>query len=247
MNMVRYADDFIITGHSKEWLENWVKPVVNEFLAERGLTLSPEKTKITHITEGFDFLGWNIRKYNGKLLMKPSKASVKSHLDKVREIIKSNKTATQANLIKMLNPILRGWVNYHSHVVAKKAFARNDHNIWLSLWRWAKRRHPDKGAKWVKEKYFKTRDTRNWVFAAFDHSKKKEITLLIEADKPIKRHIKTQSAANPYDPKWDVYFKSRRIKNTRNRLREENFDMPFPIPTEVFKQTSTNKVVRPGT
>jgi RNA-directed DNA polymerase len=76
MNMVRYADDFIITGHSKEWLEQEVKPVVVEFLAERGLVLSPEKTRLTHIEEGFDFLGWNIRKYNGKLLMKPSKANV---------------------------------------------------------------------------------------------------------------------------------------------------------------------------
>ena len=123
MNMVRYADDFIITGNSKEWLKNEVKPAVVEFLAERGLVLSPEKTKITHISEGFDFLGWNIRKYNGKLLMKPSKANVKAHLDKIREIIKGNKTAKQANLIRLLNPVLRGWANYHRHIVAKKTFA----------------------------------------------------------------------------------------------------------------------------
>ena len=194
MNMVRYADDFIITGHSKAWLEQEVKPVVTEFLAERGLTLSPEKTKITHITEGFDFLGWNTRKYNGKLLMKPSKANVKVHLDTIREIIKENKTAKQANLINMLNPILRGWANYHRHVVAKETFAQIDHNVWLVLWQWAKRRHPNKGARWVKEKYFKTRGSRKWVFAAFDDSKQKEITLLKEADTPIKRHIKIQSA-----------------------------------------------------
>ena len=99
MNMVRYADDFIITGNSKEWLEQEVKPAVVEFLAERGLVLSPEKTKITNITDGFDFLGWNPRKYNGKLLMKPSKANVKGQLDKIREVIKANKTAKQANLI----------------------------------------------------------------------------------------------------------------------------------------------------
>jgi RNA-directed DNA polymerase len=157
MHMVRYADDFIITGNSKEWLEHEVKPVVVEFLAERGLVLSPQKTKITHIKEGFDFLGWNIRKYNGKLLMKPSKANVKAHLDKIREIIKVNKTAKQANLIRLLNPVLRGWANYHSHVVAKKTFARVDGNVWSMLWRWAARRHPNKGARWVKERYFKTR------------------------------------------------------------------------------------------
>jgi RNA-directed DNA polymerase len=150
MNMVRYADDFIITGHSKEWLEHEVRPAVVEFLAERGLVLSPEKTRITHIKDGFDFLGWNIRKYNGKLLMKPSKANVKAHLDKIREIIKANKTAKQASLIRLLNPVLRGWANYHSHVVAKKAFDRVDHEVWSMLWRWAVRRHPKKGARWLK-------------------------------------------------------------------------------------------------
>ena len=162
MNMVRYADDFIITGHSKEWLENEAKPVVVEFLAERGLVLSPEKTRITHIKEGFDFLGWNLRKYDGTLLMKPSKANVKAHLDRIREVIKANKTATQANLIRLLNPILRGWANYHSHVVAKETFARNDDKVWSMLWQWATRRHPTKGAKWVTAKYFQTRGVRQW-------------------------------------------------------------------------------------
>jgi RNA-directed DNA polymerase len=156
MNMVRYADNFVITGHSKEWLEQEVKPVVVEFLAARGLVLSPEKTRITHIREGFDFLGWNFRKYNGKMLMKPSKANVKAHLDKIREVINSNKAAKQANLIRLLNPVLRGWANYHSHVVAKETFARVDARVWSMLWRWAVRRHPNKGARWVKEKYFKT-------------------------------------------------------------------------------------------
>jgi RNA-directed DNA polymerase len=150
MNMVRYADDFIITGNSKEWLESEVKPAVVEFLAERGLVLSPEKTRITHIKDGFDFLGWNLRKYDGTLLMKPSKANVKAHFDRIREVIKANKTATQVNLIRLLNPILRGWANYHRHVVAKKTFVRNDANVWSLLWQWATRRHPNKGARWVR-------------------------------------------------------------------------------------------------
>ncbi len=129
MNMVRYADAFIITGHAKEWLAQEVTPAVVEFLAARGLVLSPEKTKVTHIKEGFDFLGWNIRKYNGKLLMKPSKANVKAHLDKIREFIKANKAAKQAHLIRLLNPVLRGWANYHSHVVAKETFARGRRDV----------------------------------------------------------------------------------------------------------------------
>jgi RNA-directed DNA polymerase len=222
MNMVRYADDFIITGHSKEWLEQEVKPAVVEFLAERGLVLSPEKTRITHIGEGFDFLGWNIRKYNGKLLMKPSKANVKAHLDKIREVIKANKAAKQANLIRLLNPVLRGWANYHSHVVAKATFARNDSQIWSMLWRWAVRRHPNKGARWVKEKYFKTRGTRNWVFTATEKQEdgtERELTLLQESDTPIQRHVKIKANANPHDPKWEPYFESRWGKKMLNSSR----------------------------
>ncbi len=222
MNMVRYADDFIITGSSKDWLENEVMPAVVEFLAERGLVLSPEKTKITHITDGFDFLGWNLRKYNGKLLIKPSKANVKAHLDKIREVIKANKTAKQVNLIRLLNPILHGWANYHSHVVAKETFARVDTNVWSMLWRWAVRRHPNKGARWVKEKYFKTRGTRNWVFTATEKQEdgtERELTLFRESDTPIQRHVKIKANANPHDPKWDRYFESRWGKKMLNSSR----------------------------
>jgi RNA-directed DNA polymerase len=212
MNMVRYADDFIITGNSKEWLEQEVKPVVVEFLAIRGLVLSPEKTKITHIGDGFDFLGWNIRKYSDKLLMKPSKANIKAHLDKIREVIKGNKTSKQENLIRLLNPILRGWANYHKHVVAKKTFSRVDAQVWLMLWRWAVRRHPDKNVGWVKGKYFKSKGLRNWVFAVTEKSEdgtQWELVLLNESDTPIQRHVKIRAKANPHDPQWEPYFESR--------------------------------------
>ena len=183
-----------------------------EFLAERGLVLSPEKTRVTHIRKGFDFLGWNIRKYNGTPLIKPSKTNVKTHLDKIRDVIKANKSAKQANLIKLLNPILRGWANYHSHVVAKETFSRNDKRVWSMLWRWAARRHPNKGARWVKYKYFKTRGTRNWVFAATEKRKggtQKEHVLLYQADTLIKRHLKIKARANPHDLQWKPYFESR--------------------------------------
>jgi len=218
MNMVRYADDFIITGNSKEWLQDEVMPVVVNFLAERGLTLSPEKTRITHITEGFDFLGWNMRKYNGKLVIKPSKANIHAHLKKVREIIKGSKAIKQINLIRQLNPVLRGWANYHSHMVAKKTFGYVDAQVWSMLWRWSTRRHPNKGARWVKCKYFKTRGSRNWLFAAEDEKQgRKEIRLLSESDTPIRRHIKIKAEANPYDQKWEKYFDARRV-NKRQHL-----------------------------
>jgi len=211
MNMVRYADDFIITGHSKEWLEQEVMPVVTKFLKERGLSLSQEKTRITHITDGFDFLGWNMRKYGGKLLIKPSKQSIQSHLSKVRGIIKANKAAKQVNLIGLLNPVLRGWANYHRHAVAKKTFASVDSQIWFMLWQWAKRRHPNKGARWVKPRYFITRKSRNWVFASpEDAPKGKKLSLFLEGDTPIKRHVKIRIGANPHDPVWKPYFEARR-------------------------------------
>lgn len=222
MNMVRYADDFIITGFSKEWLECEVKPVVVEFLAERGLVLSPEKTRITSIEEGFDFLGWNIRKYSGKLLIKPSKANIKAHLDKIREIVKGNKAAKQANLIRQLNPVIRGWANHHRHAVAKKTFAWVDNRIWSMLWQWAVRRHPNKGARWVKEKYFKAQGTRNWVFAAMEKQEEgmqREIALLKASDTPIQRHVKIKADANPHDRCWSAYFESRWGRKMRRSTR----------------------------
>ncbi|MEG6868059.1 reverse transcriptase domain-containing protein, partial [Pseudomonas aeruginosa] len=111
VNYVRYADDFIVTGRSKELLEQEVMPIIKDFMRERGLTLSPEKTKITHIDEGFDFLGQNVRKYNGKLLIKPSNANVATFLEKVRSAVKGNKALDQPRLIRMLNPMIQGWAN----------------------------------------------------------------------------------------------------------------------------------------
>lgn len=214
VNLVRYADDFIITGDSKELLENEVRPLVEEFLKIRGLELSKEKTRVTHIEEGFDFLGWNVRKYNGKLLIKPSKKNVKTFLDKIRKIIKGNKTAKQVDLINMLNPIIRGWANYHKTQVAKETFSSVDHEIWKILWQWSKRRHPNKGTRWIKEKYFKSVGTRKWVFTAetgeyLRNGKPKTATLIKASDTPIKRHVKIQGDANPFDPKWEEYFEKR--------------------------------------
>ena len=123
VNYTRYADDFIITGKDPAVLENEVKPIVRQFLEERGLTLSEEKTLITHIEDGFDFLGCNVRKYSGKLLIKPAKSSVKSFLRKIRGIIRQNKTATQQDLIARLNPVIRGWVNFHRFNVSDQVLA----------------------------------------------------------------------------------------------------------------------------
>ena len=133
-DLVRYADDFIITGRSKEMLENEVKPLVAKFLRTRGLELSSEKTRITHIDQGFDFLGFSVRKYNGKLLIKPSTKNVHVLLERVRDLIKAHKQATQTELLERLNPLLRGWAQYYRNVAAKRTFKTVDKEVWKALW-----------------------------------------------------------------------------------------------------------------
>jgi RNA-directed DNA polymerase len=226
VSLVRYADDLIITGTSKELLENEVKPMVETFMAERGLVLSPDKTVITHIEEGFDFLGWNFRRYRRqdqeKTLVKPSKASIKIHLTKVRKIIKSRPGATQASLIKHLNPIIRGWCNYHKSVVAKEVFSYVDWQIYKALWRWAKRRHNKEGKRWIAKRYWRPIEKRDWVFAADvpEEDKATEtriVRLKIAAYTIIERHHKIKSLANPYDPEWELFFEeiwSKKMKRT---------------------------------
>jgi RNA-directed DNA polymerase len=211
LNVVRYADDFVVTGISKEVLESKVLPAVKQFMAARGLELSDEKTRITHISEGFDFLGQNVRKYNGKLLIKPAKKSVKSLLSRVREIVKGNASATQAVVIQKLNPVIRGWAMYHRHIVAKAIFSSIDSHIWHVLWKWAMRRHPAKGAGWVKNRYFYTDGQRSWDFATKGSlgSTTDRVQLFRAATISIARHVKIRALANPFDPEWIPYFTHR--------------------------------------
>ena len=226
VNVVRYADDFVITGSSKELLEDEVKPWVEGFLKERGLELSMEKTRIVHINEGFDFLGWNFRKYSGKMLIKPSKKNEQSNYCKVKEVISSNKTVRQYDLIDLLNPILRGWANYHSPVVAKMAFNRMDHLIHRAIWRWAKRRHPNKRVDWVRKKYFHSVELRNWVFAGPGkdwYGRWLHATLQTLADTPIRRHQKVKGSYNPFDPADERYgetLRQQRMLNSRRHRKQ---------------------------
>lgn len=224
VNFIRYADDFVITGATQEVLENEVRPLVEDFMRQRGLTLSPEKTKITHIDEGFDFLGQNVRKYNGKLLIKPSKANVATFLGKVRSTIKGNKALDQQKLIGLLNPMIRGWADFHQHVVSKETFAHVDKEIWNTLWRWALRRHPQKGRRWVRNRYFLTVGTRSWVFATATRERFPDgnpilMSLRNAADTPIRRHQSIMLEANPFDPKWETYFEERLSLKMQNSLR----------------------------
>ena len=223
VNFIRYADDFIVTGRSKDLLEKEVKPLIEQFLRERGLELSPTKTVITHVKTGFDFLGQNVRRYpDGKRRIKPSKKNVKTFLDDIRRTIKAALGSSAADLIRQLNPKIRGWANYHRHTMNKSTFARVDHEIFSSLWRWARRRHPRKAARWCKEKYFANHAGQDWSFfgeVLDDAGQPRNIWLLRASSTPIKRHTKIQGDANPYDPAYETYFEKREEDHMRESFR----------------------------
>ena len=192
INLIRYADDFVVTGDSPETLAK-VKEVVVEFLAERGLELSPEKTRIVELSEGFNFLGQNVRLYGDKVLIKPSKETQAKIYDKIRNIVRRNKSIEQRDLIRMLNPVIQEWVNYHRHAVSSVAFSRLDHMVWKLLWRWAKRRHRGKSRTWIKRRYWRTRGSRTWTFAAdvVIDDKPRTMSLVYATDTKIRRHVGT--------------------------------------------------------
>ena len=218
VNLIRYADDFIVTGESKEVLEE-IKAELIVFLRERGLELSQEKTLITHIKDGFDFLGFNIRKYgNGKLLIKPSKKSQKKFAEATHEVIYHMRAAKQTDVIGKLNPKIMGWANYFRYVSSKVVFSKLDHIIFLQLKRWATRRHHNKSLKWIADKYWHHDGKRGWIFGVKGKDKKGQETVFRLnqlTQTQILRHTKIKSEANPFDPRYDEYFKQRHLCRTR--------------------------------
>ncbi len=203
VNLCRYADDFIVTAKTEE-IAKEVKELIKDFLKDRGLELSDEKTLITHIDNGFDFLGWNFRKYNGKLLVKPSKKSIDKVTEKISNTIDKGKTWKQEELIYDLNPIIIGWSNYHQSVVSSKIFRKLDSRIWNMLWHWAKRRHPDKSKHWIANRYWHSDGKRKWIFSEGN----KQLNLL--SDTKIVRHTKLKLDMSPHLDK--DYFILRKIK-----------------------------------
>jgi RNA-directed DNA polymerase len=210
VNFARYADDFIVTANTEE-IAKEAKELIKGFLKDRGLELSDEKTLITHIDTGFDFLGWNFRKYNDKLLVKPSVKSIEKVTEKISDIIKRGKAWKQEDVIDTLNPVITGWSNYHQPVVSSEIFKKLDSIIWNMLWHWAKRRHPEKSNKWIADRYWHSEGNRNWVFSEGD----KKLKLL--SDTKIVRHMKLKLDMNPYLDK--DYFISRKIKQGVKKLK----------------------------
>jgi RNA-directed DNA polymerase len=210
---VRYADDFIITGTSRLLLQYEVQPLVEQFLSERSLELSHEKTRITHIEDGFDFLGQTIRRHrNGKVLIKPSRRSVKTFLSKIQETIDNSGSMTAGELIRRLNQQIKGWTMYHRFAVSKRIFAAVDDRIFWKLRRWCRKRHRKKSWGWIRKKYFQRAGNRDWVFTGVildNDGKRWPIRLMQAAGVKVLRWLKIQSEANPYDPGWEPYLEER--------------------------------------
>jgi len=211
VHLVRYADDFVVPAARKGLLVEKVLPAIEAFLKERGLNLSKLKTRIVHITEGFDFLSQTIRKFNGKLIIRPAKSAVRSLLATIREHVRRLRTAPVKDLVGKLNPILRGWANYHRHVVSSQTFSYIDWEVRQMLWRWARRRHPKKNVRWIQNRYWRVVPETNRFTAAWEEKNGKRYTLFLfrMADLPIRRHLRIKGAANPYSPAWQDYFAQR--------------------------------------
>ena len=225
---IRYADDFIVTSKSREMLEQRVIPAIRSFLAERGLSMSAEKTGIVHIKQGFDFLGQTIRKYNGKFLITPSRQAVQGLQKAVRRILEAHRGGDVRSMIRRLNQTIRGWCNYHRHSCSSRIFDWVDTWLFWTIKRWLHRRHPNKGRHWLMKKYYRYAHGNCWTFfaAVKDIKGKKQYRDLIKAGRiHIIRHVKIRAEANPFDPDWTDYFEKRKkmskSKNQDGRFVEE--------------------------
>jgi RNA-directed DNA polymerase len=216
--VTRYADDFVGTAPTREVLETHVRPQLEKFLQERGLTFSEAKTRIVHVTEGFDFLGFHIGKFGSrdpKLLAVPQKEKVLKHVRAVRAYLDAHKQSPVGQIIRQLNPVIRGWANYYRHANAKSTFAKVHNLQWRMLWIWAKRRHPKKSSKWVKARYF--RDDGYWTL------KDGKAELFKPETIPLTQYVKVTGKNSPYDPTLRQYWLERKRQHIERETRTKQW------------------------
>jgi RNA-directed DNA polymerase len=219
--LVRYADDFCVFCESQEDAE-MAKQVLTEWLSRRGLVLSPEKTKVVHLTEGFNFLGYNIRLYRAsntktgwKLLTKPSKEAVQKHRDKMKQEWEAVRGWNIQKILWKLNPIIRGWANYHRTGTAKETFNKLDNWMFYKEVRHVQRTHPHKPKKWQQRKYWGRLNLDRqdyWVFG----DKHTGQHLLKYRWFPIERHILVKGTASPDDPSLKDYWQKRNAAQAKD-------------------------------
>ncbi len=209
ISLIRYADDFIVTAPTREIIIDYILPSLRKFLGTRGMTLNTAKTRIVHKNEGFDFLGFNVRQFQGRArnvcLARPSKKAIRRHLKHIKLVISSDKQAKADDLIKKLNPIIRGWANYYRYSSAKETFNYIDYRIWQMLWRWCLRRHSDKGKQWIRHRYFLDIGKRHWIFG-----ERKDNLLIFTRSIPAGVfYAKVKGYNSPYDASLHKYWQKR--------------------------------------
>lgn len=231
LNVVRYADDFIITAATQELLRDEVLPKVRSFLHARGLSLSEEKTTIRPIDQGFDFLGFHLRKFNGKLITRPCADKVKSFLQELKCFIDKARGWPVALMLMKLNSKLRGWAFANRRVVAKKLFALIDQKVFAWVCRWLKRQHPNRTWAWVKQRYRRHVGGRH-EFGVWVRTKRKDqqwCGVFRMADVPIRRQNKIRAEADPYNPAYSDYFRQRQERQRRERNADRLFLTKTPL------------------
>lgn len=224
LHVIRYADDFIITGKDPATLERDVRPKVERFLAERGLQLSAEKTRLSHVEQGFNFLGFHFKKYRKALLIQPQDGKTRELLEKVREVLNTYRGIPFHALLAKLNAVIRGWAYAYRHVVAKERLGYVDNRIYPLVKKWLQREHRSKTWAWIRKRYrgrFKGRVEYGCYYPTA--SGVKLIRLFKAGDLPIRYHTKIRSGANPYDLADRDYFEARAKKQRMNAYRDRAF------------------------
>lgn len=182
--------------------------MIRAFLAERGLELNEDKTRVVHIDAGCDFLGFHLRRYKGKLLITPQKDQVLTKLNEIRAWLRAHTHAPQDAVIAHLTQQLHGWSLYYRHVVSSHIYPYVEHRLFRLLWTWVRRRHPHKPAKWLKAKYFRSIGTQKWVFAVetTDRHGSPILRRLAPVRQPIRRHVLVTGRHSPMDPALRAYW-----------------------------------------
>jgi RNA-directed DNA polymerase len=206
--LIKYADDLVALCHTREQAEQ-VKARLAAWLAPRGLAFNEDKTRIVRVDHGFDFLGFNVRRYDGKLLIKPSKTAVRRIRQRLRAEMLALRGANAQAVLRTINPIVRGWSAYYRTVVSSQVFDALDNYMWKLTYKWAKHSHPNKPKRWIINRYFgqfNPARQAKWVFGDRDSG----AYLLKFAWTKIIRHQLVGGTSSPDDPALTDYWATRR-------------------------------------
>lgn len=223
--LVRYADDFVAMCRSEEEAHR-VKSELAKWLAPRGLRFNEEKTRVVHVTQGFNFLGFGIRRFGDKLLIRPSKDAVERVRERLKAEVKVLHGANAGGVLRKLTPIIRGWAAYYRTVVSSRVFADLDNYMWVLTYKWAKRAHPLKSKDWIVKRYFgrfnKVRQDR-WVFG----DRLSGAYLVKFSWTGIVRHTLVKGAASTDDPSLNEYWEKRRRRKAPPPMDKTSLSLAY--------------------